>query len=807
MSAPEPRRGRVSAEAEQGSASRCIVAKTPAAGTRKAAKPTPPREPAEAIREEADQVIDASLHADAASLCVAHPLAYAVALVPYLQAAAHVQLIAHYLLEVERGHITRLIIEAPPRHTKTLLTSTIFPAWYLGRHPNREVILATYGQERANDLGRALRDMISHETHRALFPLSTIRKDQGATKSFGLDAGGQAFAVGIGGPTTGRGAHLFIVDDPIKDRLEADSPRMRQRAVDWFSSVASTRLYPNGAIVLMACMTGDTPVLMADGSEKPLAEIRPGDQVATYDEGELSSSKVMNWTSSGHDQVFKIVTDGGLSVRANERHPFLVLEEGELKWIRVKDLRPGHALVRVNGESGRARPASARAASSPCLLVDSVGPTTTKSAGPTEFGHLHQTQHPSELRESSTGTGSLSTSTAELRRGRAACVQSAGSLPAKTSVRIGAESSALTTATTQARSEGCSATTAICLLDTLKPPLSRWQQRSTSDFTTDLIASIEAMGVEEVFDVQIEGTENFIANGLVSHNTRWHEEDLSGSCLQNMADQGWVRLRLPAIAEDADDPLGRAPGEALWPERFSTDVLARMRGIMLPRDWAALYQQRPAPAEGGRFKRDWFRRHLSKPERLHVYMAVDWAVTPDGGDKTAIGVWGVDTHGGLYALDWWTGQVEPDASIEQFLSMAKRWKPLAAFMASGVLRRALSPAITRAMREQQAFVPISYLSEVADKVTRSTGFAARASAGLVSFPRGPAWAEEVISELCVFPGAKFDDSVDVCSLMGMALDAMVDAQRKREPASGPKPFTFDWATSGAAEEKPTPRTF
>jgi predicted phage terminase large subunit-like protein len=541
MSAPEPRRGRVSAEAEQGSASRCIVAKTPAAGTRKAAKPTPPREPAEAIREEADQVIDASLHADAASLCVAHPLAYAVALVPYLQAAAHVQLIAHYLLEVERGHITRLIIEAPPRHTKTLLTSTIFPAWYLGRHPNREVILATYGQERANDLGRALRDMISHETHRALFPLSTIRKDQGATKSFGLDAGGQAFAVGIGGPTTGRGAHLFIVDDPIKDRLEADSPRMRQRVVDWFSSVASTRLYPTGAIVLMA--------------------------------------------------------------------------------------------------------------------------------------------------------------------------------------------------------------------------------------------------------------------------TRWHEEDLSGYCLQNMADQGWVRLRLPAIAEDADDPLGRAPGEALWPERFSTDVLARMRGIMLPRDWAALYQQRPAPAEGGRFKRDWFRRHLSKPERLHVYMAVDWAVTPDGGDKTAIGVWGVDTHGGLYALDWWTGQVEPDASIEQFLSMAKRWKPLAAFMASGVLRRALSPAITRAMREQQAFVPISYLSEVADKVTRSTGFAARASAGLVSFPRGPAWAEEVISELCVFPGAKFDDSVDVCSLMGMALDAMVDAQRKREPASGPKPFTFDWATSGAAEEKPTPRTF
>ncbi len=540
-SAPEPRRDGVSAGVEQGIAPRIIAGKKPAASTRKAAKPTPPGELAATLRVEAEQAVESALHADAASLCISHPLAYAVALVPYLQAAAHVQLIAHYLLEVERGHITRLIIEAPPRHTKTLLTSTIFPAWYLGRNPTREVILATYGQERANDLGRALRDMISEPTHQALFPFSAIRKDQGAVKGFGLDAGGKVYAVGIGGPTTGRGAHLFIVDDPIKDRLEADSPRMRQRAVEWFSSVASTRLYPGGAIVLMA--------------------------------------------------------------------------------------------------------------------------------------------------------------------------------------------------------------------------------------------------------------------------TRWHEEDLSGYCLQNMADQGWVRLRLPAIAEDADDPLGRKPGEALWPERFSVPVLERMRGIMLPRDWAALYQQRPAPAEGGRFKRDWFRRHIAKPERLHVYMSVDWAVTPDGGDQTAIAVWGVDTNGGLYALDWWTGRVEPDASIEQFLSMAKRWKPMTAFMASGVIRRALSPALARAMKESQRFVPISYLSEVADKQVRSTGFAARAAAGLVSFPRGPAWAEEVITELCTFPGAKFDDSVDACSLIGMALDAMVDAQRKSQPASGPKPFTFDWATSGAADEKPSPRTF
>ncbi len=175
------------------------------------------------------------------------------------------------------------------------------------------------------------------------------------------------------------------------------------------------------------------------------------------------------------------------------------------------------------------------------------------------------------------------------------------------------------------------------------------QWSNTSDFTTAQIESIEPAGVEEVFDIQIERTENFIANGLVSHNTRWHEDDLAGRILKDQGDK-WVVLRLPAMAESQEerdrndaylglptgqvDPLGREPNEPLSPQRFSKEALEELRNDVGSLGWAAEYQGVPRPLEGNRFKRSWFPIMDAAPSASRRVRYWDKAATQDGGSFT-----------------------------------------------------------------------------------------------------------------------------------------------------------------------------
>src|SRR6202007_1522448 len=165
--------------------------------------------------------------------------------------AQHHSLIVSKLEAVERGQITRLMIFEPPRHGKSLIASAIFPAWYLGKHPNRHVIFATYGQELSDDFGRQVRNFLLYPFHQAVFPDCRLSQDSSAAHRFNTTQGGAYYAVGRGGPITGRGADLLLLDDPIKDHEEANSETIRKVLHEWFSSVAYTRLMPGGAIVLI----------------------------------------------------------------------------------------------------------------------------------------------------------------------------------------------------------------------------------------------------------------------------------------------------------------------------------------------------------------------------------------------------------------------------------------------------------------------------------------------------------------------------------------------------------------------------
>jgi hypothetical protein len=169
---------------------------------------------------------------------------------PSYDASWHHKVIIEKLEAVERGDILRLMLFLPPRHGKSELGSIQMPAWYLGRNPGKEIINSSYTADLAVDFGRKTRNLVGSVEFRNLFG-TTLSEDSQAANKWNTDQDGSYIAVGVGGPITGRGADLLIIDDPFKNRQEADSPLVRKQVWDWYTSTAYTRLSPKGAIVLI----------------------------------------------------------------------------------------------------------------------------------------------------------------------------------------------------------------------------------------------------------------------------------------------------------------------------------------------------------------------------------------------------------------------------------------------------------------------------------------------------------------------------------------------------------------------------
>lgn len=162
----------------------------------------------------------------------------------------HTELICDALEEIEAGHFRFLIIEAPPRHSKSLHVSQLFPAWVVGRDHDADVIVSSYSGDLATTHGRETRNLMQSQKYMNVFE-TRLAPDSTAKGKWNTDGKGAYNAVGVGGSTTGKGAKFFIVDDSIKDRKEAESEVVRQSIWDWFRSVARTRLTPDGAMVVM----------------------------------------------------------------------------------------------------------------------------------------------------------------------------------------------------------------------------------------------------------------------------------------------------------------------------------------------------------------------------------------------------------------------------------------------------------------------------------------------------------------------------------------------------------------------------
>ena len=151
-------------------------------------------------------------------------------------------MIAEKLEAVERGDIKRLMITMPPRHGKSELASRRFPSWVLGRDSDKGLISASYNSDLASDFGREVRNIVNSQRFTNVFPDVHLAKDSAAANRWHTNGRGGYVAAGIGTAVTGRGAHIFTIDDPVKDRAEAESETSQRRAYEWYTSTAYTRL-------------------------------------------------------------------------------------------------------------------------------------------------------------------------------------------------------------------------------------------------------------------------------------------------------------------------------------------------------------------------------------------------------------------------------------------------------------------------------------------------------------------------------------------------------------------------------------
>jgi len=152
-------------------------------------------------------------------------------------------------LSTTRG--SRIIVNMPPRHTKSEFASYLLPAWLIGKNPKLKIIQTTHTAELAVRFGRKVRNQIASPDFNSVFPQVGLRSDSSSAKRFHTMQGGTYSAVGAGGAITGRGAHLLIIDDPIKGREDAESETQRRNLVEWYKSVAYTRLQPGGKIIII----------------------------------------------------------------------------------------------------------------------------------------------------------------------------------------------------------------------------------------------------------------------------------------------------------------------------------------------------------------------------------------------------------------------------------------------------------------------------------------------------------------------------------------------------------------------------
>ena len=167
---------------------------------------------------------------------------------------SHHKRMARAFERVARGECKRLIINMPPRHTKSEFASYLLPAWFLGNFPEKKVIQTSHTAELAVGFGRKVRNLVDQDVYTEIFPGVGLQADSKAAGRWNTNKGGDYFAIGVGGAVTGKGADILIIDDPHSEQeaaMAASNPEIYDKVYEWYTSGPRQRLQPGGAIVIV----------------------------------------------------------------------------------------------------------------------------------------------------------------------------------------------------------------------------------------------------------------------------------------------------------------------------------------------------------------------------------------------------------------------------------------------------------------------------------------------------------------------------------------------------------------------------
>ena len=164
----------------------------------------------------------------------------------------HHSIMAKAFERVASGELKRLIINMPPRHTKSEFASYLLPAWFLGKYPEKKIIQTAHTAELSVGFGRKVRNLVDSDDYKKIFPSVALRADSKAAGRWSTNKGGEYFAIGVGGAVTGKGADLLIIDDPHSEQEgQSADPSVFDKVHEWYTSGPRQRLQPGGAIVVV----------------------------------------------------------------------------------------------------------------------------------------------------------------------------------------------------------------------------------------------------------------------------------------------------------------------------------------------------------------------------------------------------------------------------------------------------------------------------------------------------------------------------------------------------------------------------
>ena len=294
-----------------------------------------------------------------------------------------------------------------------------------------------------------------------------------------------------------------------------------------------------------------------------------------------------------------------------------------------------------------------------------------------------------------------------------------------------------------------------------------------------------------------------VGSSVIIVMTRWHEDDIVGRLTNPMNPaydrdiaKEWNVLNLPAEAE-LDDPLGRAPGEALWPSRFPLEFLHAQKRLD-PLGYASLYQQRPSPVEGAFFKNDdivtYQLNERPKLDTMRFYVASDHAVGADKKkhDASVFLVAGVCPNNLVWLIDCWWKRAPTDIAVDAMLDLMERWSPQIWWAEDGHITKSIGPFLLKRKLERGiGGCVIDTVHPAKSKEQRAQSLKGLMGMKRVMFPKAAQWFSQAKHELLQFPNSANDDFVDAASLLGLRIMQIIGKAHERK-GDGPARNTWEW---------------